>query len=41
MTYMHSVDEIESITGIDFFPNLPDAQEETVEEQFVTANWGL
>ena len=36
-----SVNELESLTGIDFFPNLPDAKEESVEGQKVPAAWGL
>ena len=36
-----SVDELEELTGIDFFHNLPDAVESTVESGFVAANWGL
>ena len=40
-THAVKVNELERLSGINFFPNLPDAQEETVEEQFVTANWGL
>ena len=36
-----SVNELESLTGIDFFPNLPDAKEESVEGQKVPAAWGF
>ncbi|MBQ7421766.1 MAG: DNA/RNA non-specific endonuclease [Prevotella sp.] len=36
VSYMHSVDEIERITGIDFFPRLSDDVESRVEAQ---ANW--
>lgn len=36
-----SVDELEELTGIDFFHNLPDAVESTVESGYVAANWGL
>lgn len=34
-----TVNELESLTGIDFFPNLPDDKEETIESQLVPANW--
>ena len=39
MSYMHSVDEIESATGIDFFYNLDDSVEETVEKDFNISDW--
>ena len=41
MTYMHSVDEIESITGIDFFPNLPDDIEIVVEADYTISDWSI
>ena len=31
--YVRSIDEIESLTGIDFFPLLDDKVEQTVEDQ--------
>ncbi len=36
-----SVNDLEKLTGIDFFPNLSDAVEETVEAQDLPANWGF
>jgi len=39
MTYAKSVDEIEKLTGIDFFPALPDSIEELVEKDFDFALW--
>ena len=41
MTYMHSVDDIEQLTGIDFFYNLPDEIENTVEKSFEISDWIL
>ena len=41
MTYMVSVDEVESITGIDFFYNLPDDTEEQIEKDFQISDWTL
>jgi len=41
MTYMHSVDEVEQITGIDFFYNLPDSIENIVESDYVISDWNL
>lgn len=38
-SYIHTVDEIESITGIDFFYNLPDDIEEKVESNANLNNW--
>lgn len=40
-TYCKSIDEIESTTGIDFFPKLDDDIENTVETQYNTNAWGL
>ena len=34
-----SIDSLERFTGIDFFPNLPDAAEELVEQQCDAAAW--
>lgn len=40
-SYAVSVDKVEEVTGIDFYPNLPDAVERKVERQCNTAAWGL
>ena len=37
--YACSVDEVESLTGIDFFPNLPDEIETVVEANYNYAKW--
>lgn len=39
--YANSVDEVERITGIDFFPSLPDRIERKVEAQCNTADWDI
>lgn len=39
MTYMMSVNDIEAMTHIDFFPTLPDEIEEKVEDTFEVADW--
>lgn len=36
-----SINRIEELTGIDFFPNLPDEIEEAVEERCMPSSWGL
>ena len=36
-----SIDQLETLTGINFFPNLPDDVERTVEASFSAAAWGL
>lgn len=36
-----SVDELESITGLDFFPQLPDDEEESMESDLCTTCWKL
>ena len=36
-----SVDQLESLTGIDFFHNLPDAVEVLVEKQCTPSEWGM
>lgn len=41
MTYMTSVDEVENMTGIDFFYNLPDSIEELIESDFHVSEWTL
>lgn len=39
--YAVTIDELEELTGIDFFCNLPDRTEESVEDHFVPSVWGL
>ena len=41
MTYMMSVNEVEQLTGIDFFFNLPDDIEEVVEADINISDWSL
>ena len=41
LTYMQSVDEVEKLTGIDFFYNLPDDIEERIEVDFNVADWTI
>lgn len=41
MTYMHSIDEVEQMTGIDFFPALPDSIENIIESDFTVSDWTL
>ncbi len=38
-SYMNSVDEVERITGLDFFVNLPDEVETRVERAYDPADW--
>ena len=38
-TYALSVDEVESVTGIDFFPSLPDEIEKRVEAEVDFTKW--
>lgn len=38
-SYVNTVDEVERITGIDFFPSLPDDVEKNVEATADIANW--
>lgn len=40
-TYCHSVDEVEKLTGIDFFSLLEDSVEDKIEAECNPANWGL
>lgn len=40
-SYAVSVDEVERITGIDFYPNLPDDIERRVERECKPAAWGI
>ena len=39
MTYMLPVDRVEQMTGIDFFPALPDSIESIVEADFTISDW--
>lgn len=39
--YAKSIDELEALTDIDFFCNLPDATENEVEKNFAPIKWGL
>ncbi|MGP1465916.1 MAG: DNA/RNA non-specific endonuclease [Prevotella koreensis] len=39
--YVKSIDELERLTGIDFFCNLPDAEENNVEGNYALKAWGL
>ena len=39
--YVNTVDEVERITGIDFFASLPDKTEKVVEATANVADWGL
>lgn len=39
--YVNTVDEVERITGIDFFPALPDHIERKVEAKYSLSDWGL
>ena len=36
-----SIDELETLTGFNFFPALPDNIEQAVEASYDTASWGL
>lgn len=38
-SYINSVDQVERITGIDFFPGLPDAIENAVEKSYNITEW--
>ena len=37
--YMKTIDEVEALTGYDFFCNLPDAVENSVESTLTTSEW--
>lgn len=39
--YANTIDEVERITGIDFFPSLPDDVEKKVEASMSLSDWGL
>jgi endonuclease G len=39
--YAKSIDEVEALTGINFFPALPDDIEVAVEKQINLRSWGL
>lgn len=40
-SYVNTIDEVERITGLDFFPALPDDVEERVESRTELSDWGL
>lgn len=40
-SFAMSVNDVEDITGIDFFPRLPDDQEEIIESQYDLSKWSL
>ena len=39
ISYTHCIDEVENITGIDFFANINDSLEETLEKQNIPKDW--
>ena len=39
--YVVTIDSIENITGIDFFPELPDSLENVLESTVQTEKWSL
>lgn len=41
MTYMHTVDKVEQLTGIDFFYHLPDSVEAAVEADYTVSDWTI
>lgn len=41
MVYTKTIDEVEELTGIDFFYNLPDSIEKQVEADFNIADWTI
>ena len=41
MTYMQSIDEVEGLSGIDFFYQLPDSIEDLIEADFQISDWVL
>ena len=40
-SFVRTVDEIETLTGIDFFHNLNDAYEKEAEARYDASSWGL
>ncbi len=38
-SFVVSVDQVEEVTGIDFFPQLPDDLEDQLESQVETRGW--
>lgn len=40
-SYAMSIDDAERITGLDFYPSLPDEDEERIESQFSIADWSF
>lgn len=41
MTYLRTVDEVEELTGIDFFYHLPDSIQSQVESTYSLSDWSL
>lgn len=41
MSYMLSVDEVEQLSGIDFFYNLPDSIEDIIEADYSISDWTI
>ena len=39
--YAKSIDQLETLTGIDFFCNLPDETENKVESAYKLSDWNL
>ena len=39
--YVNSVDQVERITGFDFFPKLPDSIEKRIEAAADASEWGI
>ena len=37
--YVYSVDHVEDLTGIDFFPELPDNIEDVIEKKSILSQW--
>ncbi len=40
-SYAMSIDDVEEITGLDFYPALPDDEEEAIESTFRTSDWNF
>ena len=40
-SFAMTVDEVEAITGLDFYPALPDEEEATIESRMSTADWNF
>jgi endonuclease G len=41
MTYLRTVDEVEELTGIDFFYHLTDSIQSQVESTYSLSDWSL